>query len=177
MKIIYSMYSAGEVSVHRACCERATQPYSLGGGGTICPVSRAAGFTTSCPRMVTECLLTRSMLIKMYKFTISGYVPVYGNCIDSQSISYRRSLSLFSFFCLTRQFYQKSWVRVICSDVTSNQAKAKSLSNFTLPYSLLMYSISACSQHQYLLSWLNFSCVYHLTCRKKEQKKERTFLQ
>ena len=33
MKIIYSMYRAGEVSVHRACCERATQPYSLGGGG------------------------------------------------------------------------------------------------------------------------------------------------
>ena len=38
-------------------------------------------------------------------------------------------------------------------------------------------SISACSQHQYLLPWLNFSCVYHLTCRKKEQKKERTVLQ
>ena len=40
MKIIYSimsMYRAGEVSVHRACCERATQPYSLGGGGTIYP--------------------------------------------------------------------------------------------------------------------------------------------
>ena len=44
MKIIYSMYRAGEVSVHRACCERATQPYSLGGGGTICPVSRPAVF-------------------------------------------------------------------------------------------------------------------------------------
>ena len=28
MKIIYSMYRAAEVSVHRACCERATQPYS-----------------------------------------------------------------------------------------------------------------------------------------------------
>ena len=177
MKIIYSMYRAGEVSVHWACCERATQPYSLGGGGTICPVSRPAGFTIRCPRMVTECLLTRSMLIKMYKFTISGYVPVYVHCIDSQSISYRRSLSLFSFFCLTRQFYQKSWVWVICSDETSNQAKAKSLSNFTLPYSLLICSISACSQHQYLLPWLNFSCVYHLTCRKKEQKKERTVLQ
>ena len=94
MKFFYSMYRAGEVSVHRACCERATQPYSLGGGGTICP----AGFTIRCPRMVTECLLTRSMLIKMYKFTISGYVPVYVHCIYSQSISYTRSLSLFSFF-------------------------------------------------------------------------------
>ena len=31
-KIIYSMYREGEV-VHRACCERTTQPYSLGGGG------------------------------------------------------------------------------------------------------------------------------------------------
>ena len=98
MKIIYSMYRAGEVSVHRACCERATQPYSLGGGGTICPGSRPAGVTTRSPRMVTECLLTRSMLIKMYKFSISGYVPVYVHCVYSQSISCRRSHSLFSLF-------------------------------------------------------------------------------
>ena len=33
-------------------------------GGTICPGSRPAGVTTRCPRIVTECLLTRSMLIK-----------------------------------------------------------------------------------------------------------------
>ena len=32
MKMIYNMYRAGEVSVHRARCERATQPYPLGGG-------------------------------------------------------------------------------------------------------------------------------------------------
>ena len=88
------------ICVHRACCERATQPYSLGGvcvgggGGTIYPGSRPAGVTSRCPRMVTECLLTLSMLIKMYKFTISGYVPVYVHCIYSQSISCRRSLYL-----------------------------------------------------------------------------------
>ena len=35
MNIIFSMYTAGEVSVHRACCERAAQPYSLGRGGMI----------------------------------------------------------------------------------------------------------------------------------------------
>ena len=63
-KIIYSMYRAGDVSVHRASCERATQPYSLGGGGTIYPGSRPADVTTRSPRMVAECLLTRS--IKMY---------------------------------------------------------------------------------------------------------------
>ena len=66
MKIICSMYRAGEVSVHRACCERATQPYSLGGGGTIEPGSRPAGVTARSPRIVTECLLTRSILIEMY---------------------------------------------------------------------------------------------------------------
>ena len=33
------MYRAGEVSVHQACCKRATQPYSLGGGGMIFPGS------------------------------------------------------------------------------------------------------------------------------------------
>ena len=68
------MYRAGEVSLHRACCERATQPYSLGGGGTICPGSRSAGVTTRCPGMVTECLFTRSMLIKMY-------LPLHGMCL------------------------------------------------------------------------------------------------
>ena len=66
MKLVYSMYTAGEVSVHRACCQLATQHYSLGGGGTVCPGSRPAGVTTRCPRMVLECLLTRLMLIKMY---------------------------------------------------------------------------------------------------------------
>ena len=60
------MYRAAEVSVHRACCERATQPYCLGGGGTINPGSRPADVTTRSPRMVAECLFTRSMLIKMY---------------------------------------------------------------------------------------------------------------
>ena len=70
MKIIYSMYRAGEVSVHRACCERATQPYSLGGGGAIFPGSRPALST----RMVTECLLTRSMIIKMY-------LPLHDTCL------------------------------------------------------------------------------------------------
>ena len=61
MKVIYSMYTADEVSIHRACCERAAQPYSLGWGGTIYP-----GVTAHSPRMVTACLLTHSMLIIMY---------------------------------------------------------------------------------------------------------------
>ena len=56
MNIIYSMYRAGEVSMHRACCERATQPYSLGGGGTIYPGSRQAGVTIHSPRRVTHSL-------------------------------------------------------------------------------------------------------------------------
>ena len=70
----YSMYRAGEVSVHRACCEWATQPYSFGGGSTIYPGSVPAGVTTRSPRMLTECLLTRSKLIKMY-------LPVHGMCL------------------------------------------------------------------------------------------------
>ena len=65
-------------------------------GCTIYSGSRPADVTTCSPSMVIECLLTRSMLIKMYKFTISWYVPVYVHCIYSQSIPCRRSLSLFS---------------------------------------------------------------------------------
>ena len=35
IKIIYSIYRAGEVSIHRACCKLATQPYSFGGWGGV----------------------------------------------------------------------------------------------------------------------------------------------
>ena len=58
-KIIYSLYREGEVSVHRACCERTTQPYSLGGGGTIYPGYWPADVATRSPRMVVLCLLAR----------------------------------------------------------------------------------------------------------------------
>ena len=107
MKIIYSMYRAGEVSVHRTCCERATQPYSLGGGGTIYRGSRPAGVTTRNPRMVTECLLTRLILIKMY-------LPLHGlRCICIYNFMQMFTQSIWSFklhkyFCLTQEFYQKA---------------------------------------------------------------------
>ena len=71
-KMIYSMYRGDEVSVHRVCCERATQPYSLGVRGTIYPGSRPAGVTTRSPRMVTECLLIRSMLINCINLPFQG---------------------------------------------------------------------------------------------------------
>ena len=49
------------LSVHRADCERATQPYSSGGGSTIFPGSRPAnGYHTFV--LVIECFLTCSML-------------------------------------------------------------------------------------------------------------------
>ena len=53
------------------------QPYTLGGGGTIYPGSRPAGVTTRSPRMVTECLLTRSVLIKMYLPLHGMYLYIY----------------------------------------------------------------------------------------------------
>ena len=92
-KTMKIMYRAGDVAVYRAYCERATQLCSLGAGGTIYPASRPAGVTTRSPRMVTECLLTRSM---SNVFSISWYVPVCVHCIYSQSVSCRRALSRFS---------------------------------------------------------------------------------
>ena len=56
------MYRASEVSVDRACCEQATQPYSLAQDQQV--------VTTRSPPIVTECLLTRSMLIKVYVYAI-----------------------------------------------------------------------------------------------------------
>ena len=69
-QIIYSMYRAGEVSIHRACCERATQPYSLGGGVRFDQAQDQQVVTTRSLRIVTECLLTHSMLFKMYVYAI-----------------------------------------------------------------------------------------------------------
>ena len=46
----------------------------LVGAGTIYQGSRPAGVTTRSQRMVTECLLTRSILIKMY-------LPFHGMCL------------------------------------------------------------------------------------------------
>ena len=40
---------------------RFVQPYPIGGGGTICPGSKPRS-----PKIIVECLLTHSMLIKMY---------------------------------------------------------------------------------------------------------------
>ena len=64
----YIIYRAGEVSVHQACFQRATQPYSLGEGVGVRFVQAQdqQAVTTRSPRIVTECLLTRSMLIKVY---------------------------------------------------------------------------------------------------------------
>ena len=71
------MCRAGEVSVHRTPnCERATQPYSIGGGGGMGGGGRRMGvgawvrFVQRSPRIITECLLTRSMLIKIYVHAI-----------------------------------------------------------------------------------------------------------
>ena len=50
MFLIYSMYRADEVSVHRVCCELATQPYSLGGGGVRFVQAEKQQVTTRSPR-------------------------------------------------------------------------------------------------------------------------------
>ena len=65
---IYSIYRAGEVSILRTpSMQRAGYPtYSVGGGGTICSGSRPADGYHTYPRIITECLSTRSKLIKMY---------------------------------------------------------------------------------------------------------------
>ena len=53
------MYREGEVSVHRACCERTTKTYCLGGGDTNYRGYWPADVTARSPRMVAECLLAR----------------------------------------------------------------------------------------------------------------------
>ena len=59
-------------------------------------------------------------------------------------------------------------------DLKSSESKEPF--KFHFPYSLLICSISACSQHQYLLPWLIF-CVYiiWLAERKNKRKKKEPF--
>ena len=101
-----------ELKLFTVCTERVRFPYSehaaseltnptpLEGGGTIYQGSRPANVTTRSPKMEAKCLLTRSMLIKMYYhfmvcacictiiFTVSQFhVDVYSlfslsNCIN-----------------------------------------------------------------------------------------------
>ena len=59
-KNIYTTYRAEEVSVHRARYKRAAW------GGYDLSRLNTSRCTTRSPRMVTECFLTRTMLIKMY---------------------------------------------------------------------------------------------------------------
>ena len=75
------------------------------------PSSRPAGVTTRSPSMVTECLLTRSILIKMY-------LPLHGMCqymyfvfTVSQIHAVAHSVYLVKLhkcFCLTQHLYQKA---------------------------------------------------------------------
>ena len=56
IKNIYSMYRANKVSLHRAYCERATQPYFLAGGKyDSSRLKTRRCYHTRSLRMVTEC--------------------------------------------------------------------------------------------------------------------------
>ena len=82
------------------CTEQVRSPYTVHvasglpnptywegeGGGTIYPGSTPS-VTTLSPRMITECLLTRPMLIKIY-------IPVHGMCMYNY-IVFIQSVSLF----------------------------------------------------------------------------------
>ena len=85
------MYIADELAVHRARCELATQPYSLGGEGTIFPGSRPAGYHT-LSEIVTKCLLTSSMLIKMQDHSLA--IQTYGGFIDSLCLKGQRYINI-----------------------------------------------------------------------------------
>ena len=98
--------------------------------------------------------------IWLYQFLIIAYRFTL-HCVSNR-------FGWVGYFSLSRLFLSRLYLSPsIRSGETSNHAKANN------HYSLLICSISACSKHQYLLSWLNSSCKYNLTCRNKEQKKRK----
>ena len=137
--------------------------------------------TSGCYHMFSENgnrVFTNSLALKCIN------LPFQGMCLNmyivftvSQFHADVHSVYLvFDFVWYNNLSESMSMGNVFWWDLKSNESKEHF--NFHSPYSLLICSISACSQHQYLLSWLNF-CVYHLTCRKKKRKKKkvRTVLQ
>ena len=64
--ISFSMYRAGEVSVHRACCEWDTWPYTRGGDVRFVQAQDQQVVTTCIPKILTECLLIRLMLMHVH---------------------------------------------------------------------------------------------------------------
>ena len=63
------MYGTGEVSVHRACWSGLPSPSHLEVEVRFDQAQEQV-VTTRSPRIVTECLLTRTILIKMYVYAI-----------------------------------------------------------------------------------------------------------
>ena len=117
-------------------------------------------------------VFTHSMLIKMYKFTIQG-MCLYMYIIFTVSQFHADVHSVYFVFLFDTTILSESMSTSNMFWWDLKSSKSKEHFKFHSLYSLLICSISACSRHQYLLPWLNFSCVYHLTCRKKEQKKEK----
>ena len=65
------MYRPGDVSSHRACCERG---YPTHFEGEILVKAQDQQVTACSPRIETECLLTRSMLIKTLSLYFMNWV-------------------------------------------------------------------------------------------------------
>ena len=84
----------------------ATQPYSLGGGGRF-DQAQDQQVTTRSSQIVTECLLTRSMLSKMYvyaiysRFRIGTILFIRKHGYEFRTLSLSSLMSSFSLSCPT----------------------------------------------------------------------------
>ena len=104
MKIIYSTQQARSPYTKHAA-SGLPNPTPL-----IYPGSRPAGFSTRRPRMVTDCLLNRSMLIKIYYlFMVCARIYIYGQLI---SYSCLHVLGLFSLSnCINVFVWHNNYIR------------------------------------------------------------------
>ena len=112
------MYIAGEVNVPRACCERATQPYSLGEGGTIFPGSRPAGYHTyseNSTGVFTQSIDVDLNFCTVYTQSFDTERPLHSDCSITNYVTltkackigiFRRVCALYRYNTITVKLYQ-----------------------------------------------------------------------
>ena len=98
------------LSVHRADCKRAIQPYSSGGGGAIFPGSIPVhGYNTFM--LVIECFLTRPMLFLKVIYILCIVIFHMAVLTSTNDLCFRTKIRKNVYPCKPQFYYIKVWCK------------------------------------------------------------------